>query len=276
MPTYTDLEDVKRVLRTLSGEKIRFSNSVIDAVILKPNNSTNLDLSFDYRKIQFNPDFGDHYMLKLVMDNSTNFKAYEVNTTAKRELLLSSGDILNSYTTPDNMITIVPECWGGVISTGDKIEIRFSPHMSDSNGNRYIEDSEVIIDQILEANGIHFPIQGQSTIFLSGEVPPPIKVSATYLSAYMIYTDTFSELYVEDNKDKNTSQTSFLNRWKKRSEDVIKDYITAKGARAPQVYGFPWFIDSIGDPAVGPGLSKITSDFDEITRDADSSNLFGD
>lgn len=276
MATYTELSDVKRVLRTLSGEKIRFSDSVIDVAILTSGNSTNIDLSFNYRLIQFSPDFGDKYMIKITMTSPTDFNVYELNTSAKRELLLSSGNINSPYSTPDGLITIPASCWGGVIATGSKIEIRFAPHMSDSNGNRYIEDAEVIIDQILEANAIHFPVVGQSTIFLANEVPASVRVSTVYLTAYMIYTDTFSELYVDNSKDRNESQTSFLNRWKKRSQDLLTDYITAKGARAPQVFGFPWFIDSIGVTEAGPGLSKVSSDFDEINRDAGSDVIFGD
>jgi hypothetical protein len=272
MATYTGLEDVKRVLRTLSGEKIRFSDSVLDVVALKSDNKTNFDLSFNYRLITFDPDFGRSYMLKFVMDTSEDFKVFEVNTVAKRELLLSAGSVNNDYTTPDGMITVPSTVWGGVVTAGDKVEIRLAPHMSDNNGEEYIRDAEVIIDQILESNGIHFPVEGQPTIFLSGAVPSPIRVSTTYLAAYMIHTDTFAELY----RDEDQNQVSFLNRWQKRSEDLIKEYIIAKGARPPQAIAFPWFIDSIGVPGVGPGLSKVTSDFDAITRDAQAGRIFGD
>jgi hypothetical protein len=271
MATYTNLEEVSRILRSLSGEKIRFSKSLIEVSTLNQNNSVNLDILFNYSNIEYNPDFSKQYILKFVFEDDQNFLAIEVNTAAKREIALSAGNINNEYSTPDSMITIPVTCWGGTFKPKDKIELRFSPHISDNNALDYIKDAETIIDQMLEANGIHFPVQGQDTFFLSGEVPRSVKVATTYLACYLIYTDTFAEAY----RDRDEGQVNFLNRWQKRAEELIYDYMTAKGARAPSVISFPWFIDSIGDPDVGPGLSKVTEDFDTVTRDAAAEDIFG-
>ena len=275
MPTYTDLAQVKRVLRSSSGEKVRFSDSIVGVNVGKLTSPTgnqitsNLDLEFNYTLVEIDPAFEGDYVLKLLFTSPTDFKAIEVGEKIRRELALGSSDISSDYTTPDSMITVPKECWGGTIITNSVVEIRFDSHMSDNSGNTYIEDAEVIIDATIEGVGVNYAM-GAPRIFASGSVPDQVKVATTYLAAYMIFTDAFADFY----KDKNEMKYSFVGGWKSRAEDLLMDYMKAVGRRPPGVISFPSFIDKFGEADAGPGMSKWSTDYKTVTRDAKTEDIF--
>jgi hypothetical protein len=277
MATYTGLDQIKRILRSLSGEKVRFSDSVTEVRVIDAQNKSNLNIAFNYNQLITSPSYSGNRILQLIFEDGENFKAYDLDPKIKRQLLLSSGDVNNDYTTPDGMFTVPSTIWGGTPVAGDRVEISFSAHLSDENGNEYIEDAEVMIDMMLSSNGIHFlPLDQDGNlisnrIFTQANVPEAVKVATSYLASYLIYTNIFAEMY----QDKDVAQTSFLNRWERTSEKLMRKYIEEKGMRAPRVLAFPWNIDKIGDTTEGPGLSGRTTNFAEINRDAQTDELFG-
>jgi hypothetical protein len=275
MPTYTDLSQVKRVLRSSSGEKVRFSDSIVGVNVGKLTSPTgnqitsNLDLEFNYTLVTIEADFEGDYVLKFLFTSPTEFKAIEVGEKIRRELALGTGDIATDYTTPNGLITVPSGCWGGTIITNSVVEIRFDSHMSDNSGNQYIEDAEVIIDATIEGVGVNYAI-GAPRIFASGSVPDQVKVATTYLAAYMIFTDAFADFY----KDKNEMKYSFVGGWKSRAEDLLMDYMKAVGRKPPGVISFPSFIDKFGEAEAGPGMSKWSTDYKTVTRDAKTEDIF--
>jgi hypothetical protein len=275
MPTYTDLNNVKRILRSSSGEKVRFSDSLVSAKTgkLRSQNEVNmvrnLNMSFNYNLIIVDSAFSGDLTLRFLFQDSTNFKVFKIDEKVRSELLLSSGDILTSYSTPDELITVPLECWGGTIEANDVLELRFDSHISDENGNLYIEDAESVIDTMLESHGIRYPVQGSPRLFTELETPEQIKIATAYLASYYIFTDTFADFY----KEKEELQWSFIGRWKKRAEDLVKDYIKAKGIVPPRVIGFPAFITRVGDDLVGKVASR-SSKMEDVRKDYTPEGIF--
>ena len=79
MPTYTDLSQVKRVLRSSSGEKVRFSDAIVGVNVGKLTSPTgnqitsNLDLEFNYTLVTTDPSFEGDYVLKFLFTSPTEF-----------------------------------------------------------------------------------------------------------------------------------------------------------------------------------------------------------
>lgn len=275
MPTYTDLSQVKRVLRSSSGEKVRFSDAIVGVNVGKLTSSTgnqvtsNLDLEFNYTLVKTDPAFEGDYVLKFLFTSPTDFKAIEVGEKIRRELSLGTGNVATDYVTPNGLIEVPSDCWGGTIVTNSTVEIRFDSHMSDNSASQYIEDAEVIIDATIEGVGVNYA-QGSPRIFAAGSVPDQVKVATTYLAAYMIFTDAFADFY----KDKNEMKYSFVGGWKTRAEDLLMDYMKAAGRKPPLVISFPSFIDKFGEADAGPGMSKWSTDYKKVTRDARTEDIF--
>lgn len=278
LATYTTLEDVKRILRTNGGERIRFSDSITSVLVEKPRMNTgaydsNLDLIFNYRLIEIHPDYSGNYLLRLDFIDSTSFRAVETDFKTERELTLSVGTIGQDWESPDGMFLIPKECWDGIINAKDRVQIRFESHLSDTHAIAYIEDAETKIDAMMEENQIMFideenPLDKR--IFKPGLVPDRIRVSASYLAAYYIFTNTFADTF----REKDAMKFSYVGKWLERAESGIMEYIIGVGRRAPAVLAFPRFIDKIGDPEVGPGLSGASTDHRTVTRDAGVDNIF--
>jgi hypothetical protein len=275
MPTYTDLNNVKRILRSSSGEKVRFSDSLVSVKTGKLRNQNevntvrNLNMSFNYNLVAIDSSFSGDLTLRFLFQDDKNFKVFKIDEKVRSELLLSSGDVNSPYVTPDALVTVPPECWGGIIEANDVLELRLDSHISDDSGNLYIEDAESVVDTMLESHGIRYPIQGSPRLFTELETPEQIKIATAYLASYYIFTDTFADFY----KERQELQWSFVSRWKKRAEDLVKDYIKAKGLVPPRVIGFPAFITRVGDDSVGKVASR-SNKMEDVRKDYTPEGIF--
>lgn len=278
MAHYTTIDDIKRILRSNGTERIRFSDCITSVLVEHPRHNTkvmetNLDMIFNYRLVEIAPEYSGEYLLKLVLVDSGTFRGIEIDPVSNRELTLGLGSVQTDWESPDGTFTIPSECWGGIVKEHDQVQIRFSSHLSDNDVVSYIEEAETRIDAMLEEHQILFIDElapAPRRIFKPGEVPDRIKVAATYLASYYIFTNTFADLF----KDKDSLKFSYVRKWLERAESGIMEYIIGTGRRAPLVLGFPRFIDKIGSPDAGPGLSGISSDFRTLTRDAGVDGIF--
>lgn len=286
MAIYTNLKDIKRVIRSSDNEIVRFSDSLSSITIRKDRSTrgsqiefTNeMDipaLGFNELEIEVDPDFDSKLNLHIRFVSPTEFNVYKLGLERKFPRLLSQGaDINSDYTTPDGLLTIKSEAWFGVIETGDIVELTFDPHISDNDVLKYIEDTEVEIDAMLTSLGVDILKEGETRLFDPSAVPPrpippQIQVAATYLTAYYLFTDLFVRIYKQTDPD-----FTYSGRWKKRAENYINNYIKEKGLVPPRAMAFPMFIDKAGVEGVGPGSSKMVEDMDEINRDAQTDFIF--
>lgn len=275
MPTYTTLDKVKNVLRASDRETVRFSDSLTEVELSDSNDSPNVDMGFKFNEVQTSSDFKGDFELKFKFTSPTLFNVYQITPKIKQEILLDTGaDISASYTTPDGMITIPSTCWFGTIETGDRVYMRFDSHLSDAQGDDYIEQTEVEIDGMLSESTVDMYVDGETRHFDPADpdrpVPDIIAIATAYLAAYYIYTGTFVNIY----KEQVTPERTYAGRWKKRAEKLVKSYIESEGYHAPRAAAFPTFIDQFGVQDTGPGLSPMTENFNDATRDAQTGDIF--
>jgi hypothetical protein len=93
-------------------------------------------------------------------------------------------------------------------------------------------------------------------------------VAAAYLAAYYLYTDTFANIYKEENEG-----DSYANRWKKRAEKYVHGYIENAGYAPPEAAAFPKFIDQMGVEGQGPGLTGMVESIGDFERDAQQADI---
>lgn len=271
---YTNLEEVKRVLRSSNKEVVRFSDSLVEIIIDK-NDQTTGAFGFRESEISVDADFDNKLTLKLKFTSPTTYDVFEITEKLKYEKLLDENiSISNIYVTPDGTITIQPTAFFANIEAKDMVTIGFDPHISDNDALKYIEDTEVEIDSMLTASGMEGYEEGEQRLFdplatPARPIPPQISVAATYLAAYYIFTDIFVQVYKE-----GALESSYSTRWKRRAEKYIESYIKTKGLVTPRAKAFPLFIDKIGVPDVGPGMSKMVEDETDFNRDAETESIF--
>lgn len=269
---YTKIQDVKRVLNSSTGQKVRFSDTALKMISTRYpsglSTKPNRDIILNTEAISVGDEFGSDDVLVFKFTDATNFEVYRKHEIAKQDIKIGDGDIATSYTTPEGSITVGTGFWGGVIEAGDLVELQFSCHMSIVDFKLYLKDVEVIIDSMISDLSAGY-VESGDRIFNS-TVPAQIKVATTYLAAYYIFSDTFADVY----RDKDELKFSFVSRWKKRAEEMVKRYANINSRHAPSSISFPSFMDKVGDDTVGPGLTGRTSVKTELERDALVEDIF--
>lgn len=273
MPTYTNLTQVKRILRGSSRERVRFSDCITNVKALNDKARANTTLIFLANLVQIDPSFSGDLQLKFKFTTPTDYNVIKIDAPDHRELIIGVGETLTDYTTPDGLIVFPTGCWGGSAEVDDTLEVVFDSHISDKDADLYIEDAEVMVDMQLSEHGIVWPNTATNNrAYEAGEVPAPVEIATAYLAAYNIYTDVFADQM----RDAAELNSSFSGRWKKRAESLLMSYIRTEGQTVPEVLSFPDFMDKIGIPDVGPGMGGLSSDEREINRDAQVEDIFGD
>lgn len=271
MATYTDLDDIKRILRSSDREVVRFSDSLTD--IRVKSSDSNRAIGFDDSQVVVDPSFDAKLSIAFKFSSDTEFNVWWVDRSRNEDLLISANQLKSDdYTTPNGMIVFPSDCWIGDFDDGDVITITFDPHMSNEDAERYMKDAEVEIDSILAANQIRFFQEtsgGDNFYPIAAEVPPPVAVAASYLAAYYIFTDVFLTVLKDGGAD-----GTYAGRWKGRAEKYIKNFMEAEGYSPPLALAFPKYIDKFGVPGEGPGMGGLTDSLQEIERDAETEKVF--
>lgn len=271
MASYTDLDEVRRILRSSDREVVRFSDS-ITSIRAKAADTSRM-IGFNESLLEVDPSFDEKLELRFEFTSDTEFNLLKLDRMLEREVAIGTGDRSQEYETPDGMFTIPAACWIGDIQAEDVVTIQFDPHMSDQDALRYIEDTEVEIDSTLSANQIRFSeeVDPGDRYFdpdptSDNPLPSIISVATTYLAAYYIYTDVFVNILKEGGP-----QGTYAGRWKGRAERYIRDYIKAEGYSNPRAIAFPRYIDKFGVPEEGPGMKGMSEHPDQ---DAETESIF--
>ena len=273
MPTYTTSANVARVLRSSAEGKIRLSSQALTGISTQTSETDRdplTEMSIAYQGIVIGDTFQGKKRLKFNFTSATAFTVYEVDTTARQELLLSSGVIGSEYSTPDGVFTIPASTFGGTIATGNIVEIEFDAIISVEDIEAYIDDAEVEVDQKLSVGFAGYVASTATRIFTAQTVPLTIGLAVQYLAAYYIYTDVFRAKFKEsDDKSKN-----YATRWKRRAEELWEDYAKVSRRSLPRVISFPTFVDKFGLTSVAPTPSTIQKTVDTIAREANADTIF--
>ena len=282
MPTYTDLTKVRNRLRSSRKNKIRLSSDALESFNTKKKNTNgrqpNLDLVFDYSSVVVASSFEGNIQIEFEFLNSTDYDVFLSQLPDKRRVKVGSGNVSSGFTTPDGEITFPASCFSGTIALDDVVEVTFLAHVSDDQVVEMIHEVESEIDGKLYGSYIGEEIKNSTGLIFDGvtnEVPGLVEITATYLSAYYVFTDAFADLMTEK---EGSGARSFVARWKKRAEESLLLYTKACNANYRTfVTGFPMQLTTHGVSKAGkntPEPQKIAEEFEDIYDKNDSSDLF--
>lgn len=264
MGSYTQVDNVKKVLRSSTGQKAIMSDDALVGVsiVSAQNRNISRELKFNSEYVTVETDFVGKMDLQLEFTSPTDYSVYLV-TTDNANSLYQIGSSSISSTFSHESIQVSPGTVSGDIEIGDKILLKFHADISIDDVEEYICETELIIDSMLEHG--FFKYRDSDTpddnIYPCGSVPPQIKYTAKYLAAYYIYTDTFAEIGKE-----NASDTySFTSRWKKRAESFLLKFIKTRNRSTPFVSGFPIKIERSGVKDVASGLELMNETYSDMS-----------
>lgn len=249
MPSYATLEDVKRILRSSSRERIRFPSNGLKSIYAssrvspsgaplphQQKNGNNVynptyQLLFNSSFVEIAPTFKGRVLLSINFTSPTNFSVYhqsEINGEHdKREMLIGTGNITTDFVYMGE-ITILAGAWGGVIAAGDTLKLEFEVDMNDEDAEFFIENAEIDIDNMLSANSVDYLEPGYTRLFLAPDIPPAVQMATQYLAAYYIFTAAY-----HGEMQENTGGVHFSKDWKVRAHSVLANYISHAKRIAP-------------------------------------------
>jgi len=279
---YTDLDKIKMKLRSVRGDKVRFSDNIYKVTIGRANTPTrglgqeNISLQFNRNEIVTDIEYEGNDTYRFVFTSSTEYDVFMKDEVEGRISLVGNGDIGSTYVTQNLQHSFPSGCWAGTISENDYVEVNFNVHMSDIVAQSYIHDTEVIINTHLAAVNIEFYRPDESPLFLIA-IPSAISVAATYLAAYYIYLDVFYDKSTGKGAGSCDDCSSQVKNWKMTAEKLINDYlrISMRSNSGPRILVFPTKIDKIGNPHVGPGPEGVVSTYEEANRNSYVDDIYG-
>jgi hypothetical protein len=277
MTTYSTLSDLRRILLSTRGEKIRSSSTSLTDIRVSQTTSQGSrrqnypTISFNKAEVIVDSTFQGFITLEFLFTSPTEFSVYSVESPTDHKMYLGDGDTSTDFEDTGNLITIGALAWGGTPVADNLVTLKFQAHLSDEHVDEYIEQAEVAIDAYLKDLGyITYQTVGADLLFDNGTVPKEIQYAAAYYAAYFIFTDVYMEVL----KDDSDATLTIIHRQKKRAEEFLKRFFTYSTRTGPLISNFPRVIDRIGDPVVGPGLEGQTSDPDKLARDAGTEKIF--
>jgi len=278
MTTYSTLSDLGRILLSTRGEKIRSSFNSLTSIRVSEvassgrSNRTNYPtVSFNKNEVTVDETLQGFISLEFAFTSPTDFNVYQIEEPFDHKMLIGAGDIATPFVTPDGLITVGVAAWGGTPDSNTLVTLKFQAHLSDTDVEDYIEQAEVAIDSYLKDLGyLTHQTDGADLLFDLGTVPKEIQYAAAYYAAYFILTDVYMEVL----KDDSDATLTLIHRQKKRADDFLKKFFTYSTRNGPLLKNYPRVIDRIGDPVVGPGFEKQTSDPNQLARDAQTDKIF--
>jgi len=187
--TYTDLDSVKRELRTnrVKG-RLRLSDSFRNLRSGKNNTGT-----IKLGAISINPDYFGEERFTIKFTSVTDYDVTVTDEKTVEPRFLGSGDTTTDFEANDYSFRIYNTDWTGAAVVDDIIEFQTDSHMSVNDAIKFIKDSEIFVDMLIEEN-IGFTTENRSTlIFTRDDVPKTVRVATTKFAAFFIYSAVYNE-----------------------------------------------------------------------------------
>lgn len=271
---YTTLDNVKRILRTTSQRRIRFSDSIRNLAPASTNGGT-ITLS----EVNMASDFaGSGRLVEVVFSDSTNFDVTMTAEETRAQYSVGSGSIGVDFTSSGEEFTIPHTAWSGYAVAGDKVSFQTDSHISTDDGLWFIQQAEIAVDgQIGDIGGAYKDIDSTSgRIFTELNVPSIIQSATTYLSAYLIWC-VVNAGAVASKED--TDIPTSVSMWRKVAETSVLRWMNREISR--EAHNVPRYISRMplftveGILGEGRGLLlaednptvKMPIDQDEVDRE---------
>lgn len=235
---YCDLDNVKRLLRSVSNKesRVRFSDSYRD---LKADDSNTGTISLS--GVSFLDSFADHETFTFEFTDSTSFEVSGDVVGA-----LGSGTTTSEFTATGKF-TVPVANWSGVAVAGDKWYITASSDVSEDDGHQFLVDATKRINAQLEkvygsTSNISFY---DST---SEELPNAVSFSCTRYAAYDIFHSVYAGIMPEGG--------TLVENWKNSADELLTTYLSSHG-RGPIWRSRDSLITEIGVEGIGDGIIEI-------------------
>jgi hypothetical protein len=236
---YCSLEDVKRLLRSLSNKesKIRFSEAY-RSLQPDPNNTGDIALS----GVNFVDTFAEHETYNFTYTDSTSFSV--VGDVVGN---VGSGNRFDTFTATDKF-SVPSTNWSGSAVAGDIYYITAASDVSNEDGHQFLVDSTRRIDARLERiyGGLNNVSFYDST---SEEVPEAINFACSRYTAYDIFNSVFAGI--------SDSEISPVVRWKKSAESTLENYLSGHGT-GPKWKSRSLEVTVLGVPGRGDGVMDLS------------------
>jgi hypothetical protein len=188
--TYCTFEDVKRNLRSRgpSSGKISFSDRYKNLRQGK-NNTGDVRL----KELSISQDYSGEERFVLTFTSATDFQLEVGEERDLTKRVIGTGDVTTDFVSDDEVIRINSADWTGTAAVDDTIEFQTASHMSINDAIRFIQDSEILCDVIIEEN-IAFTEEKRTELrFERGNVPKAVRVAAAKFAAFFIWTTVYKE-----------------------------------------------------------------------------------
>ena len=239
---YCDLDDVKRLLRSLRNResKIRFSDAYRD---LKANSDNSGSISLS--GVSFVDSFAEHETFTFEFSDSTSFEVTgdvvgNVGSGTTNELFTASG-----------RFTVPAANWSGTAEEGDKWYITSASDISNDDGHDFIVDATRRINAKLDKKfGSLSNVEFYDST--SAELPDAIQFSCIRYTAHDIFHSVYAGIMQEGE--------TIVENWKISAEETLNEYLEGHG-RGPIWRSRTSTIHEIGIEGVKDGIIEI----DELT-----------
>lgn len=257
---YTTLATVKELLKKSAQDRVHFPGLANQITVFDKSVSTNdyiTNISVDQQKLYCDPCFEGNLKVGVVFTSPTEFEVYKTNVGGRdfRALLDGTGDINTEYVTTGGEVTIEANAFGGSPQANQEVQFEFEVHMSEERAETIIRFAE-----------IHMRSQIKSLLIDPADLDADeeLEFVAAHMGAYYIWVDVFMSDDVRDNRP------SFIDRWKKRADEVLKLLITTHSTEinGVGVNAFPTTVPKIGHYIEQGGSSGLQG-FDGRSLESD-------
>lgn len=232
---YCSLDDVKRLLRSISNKesRIRFSSAYRD-LKADSNNTGTISLT----GVSFYDSFAEHETYTFLFSDSTSFEV-EGDVVG----YLGSGTTVSEFRA-SSRFHIPIQNWSGLAEDGDKVYLTSASDISNDDGNQFIADATRRINSKLERK---YSSLANVSFYNSHNVPIPDSISFACIryAAYDIFNSVFAGISSDDK--------SPVEVWKVDAEETLSEYIVSHG-RGPVWRSRPLRVDEIGVPGINEGI----------------------
>jgi len=187
--TYCQLDPVERELRSNKQVgRVRFSSSYKNIRHSKQTPGT-----INLEEVTLHPDYCGRERFKITFSDTDDFTVTVDEEPSSEPRNIGSGKNTGDFVSNDGMLRIQHDSWTGTASANSVVEFETDSHMSTSDAIKFIQDSEILVDMIIERNISFTEEKRQDLRFTRCDIPKAIGVATVKFAAFFIYSSIYNE-----------------------------------------------------------------------------------
>jgi len=187
--TYCQFDSVERELRSNKQVgRIRFSGSYKNL-----RHSKNTAGTINLKEVTLNPEYCGRERFKITFTDEDDFTVTVGEEPSIEPRNIGSGKNSADFISDDNMLRIQHDSWTGTAANGSIVEFETDSHMSTMDAIKFIQDSEILVDMIIERNLTFTEEKRYDLRFTREDVPKAIGIATAKFAAFFIYSSIYNE-----------------------------------------------------------------------------------